>query len=150
MGRVLSEVSGAFRAYPILRWIPALFWMGLIFFLSAQPDLPHAPQPWLDIVLKKTGHAVLYGILARLYLWALEGRPLSLSRPRLLALLLVLLYGASDEVHQAFVPGRTPSLWDVLIDGIGGGLALFVRGIESGNSGADRAFDASTRTLTER
>lgn len=132
MDQALPEVSDTSWVYPILRWIPALLWMGLIFFLSAQPDLPHAPQPWLDTVLKKAGHAVLYGILARLYLWALEGQPFSFSRPRLLSLLLVLLYGASDEAHQAFVPGRTPSLWDVLIDGIGGGLALFVCGVEDG------------------
>jgi len=36
-----------------------------------------------------------------------------------LAVLLCLLYAASDEWHQSFVPGRTASLYDVGVDGIG-------------------------------
>ncbi len=112
----------------LFRWIPALLWMGWIFFLSARPDLPHAPEPWLDVALKKAGHALLYGVLARLYLYALGGpRPPSPPRGGL-AWFLTLLYAISDEVHQAFVPGRTPSIWDVLIDGIGGGLPLPLSG----------------------
>lgn len=122
---LLSKVGGSPGVWRLLRWTPALLWMGLIFFLSAQPDLPHAPEPWLDVVLKKAGHALLYGVLARLYLYALGKPRPSLPRVQFLALLLAILYGISDEVHQAFVPGRTPSPWDVLIDGIGGGIALF-------------------------
>ncbi len=108
----------------ILRWLPALLWMGLIFVLSARPDLPHAPEPWLDLLLKKAGHLVLYGMLARLYLYALEG-PSGSPRSRWLALALVLVYGLWNEFYQSLVPGRTPSFWDVVIDGAGGGLALF-------------------------
>ncbi len=100
----------------------ALTWMGFIFWLSAQPDLPHAPEPWLDTVVKKTGHAVLYGVLAWFYLGALRGDgPLS-ARVRFLAFGLAVLYAVTDEVHQSFVPGRTPSPWDVVIDGIGAAL----------------------------
>ncbi len=107
-----------------LRWLAALAWMGLIFYLSAQPDLPHAPEPWLDMVVKKTGHAALYGVLALLYLGALRGDGHPFDRVRLLAFGLAVLYAVTDEVHQSFVPGRTPSLWDVLIDGAGAALAV--------------------------
>ncbi len=53
-----------------------------------------------------------------------------------LALLLALIYAASDEFHQSFVPGRHPSWVDVLgFDGGGAlialGLAYFWRGISS-------------------
>jgi len=107
--------------------LAALAWMGLLFYLSAQPDLPHAPEPWLDTVVKKTGHAVLYGVLAWLYLRALRGDgPLS-DRTRFLAFGLAVLYAVTDEVHQSFVPGRTPSPWDVLIDGAGAALAVIRR-----------------------
>lgn len=102
----------------------ALLWMGGIFWLSAQPDLPHAPEPWLDRVLRKGGHAVLFGVLALLYLGALQGDGPPSPRDRWLALGLTVLYALSDEFHQSFVPGRTPSLWDVLIDGVGAVLAL--------------------------
>jgi len=56
------------------RWAPPLAWMGVIYVLSAQPSLPSAPEPWLDVVLKKSGHALAYGLLAWLYLRALRGK----------------------------------------------------------------------------
>ena len=121
-----GNVPGTFRSAWHVRmwWLAALAWMGLIFWLSAQPDLPHAPEPWLDMVVKKAGHAVLYGVLAWLYLRALQGNGLSSGRTRLLAFGLAVLYAVTDEVHQSFVPGRTPSPWDVLIDGAGAALAV--------------------------
>jgi VanZ family protein len=121
-----GNVPGTFRSAWHVRqwWLAALAWMGLIFWLSAQPDLPHAPEPWLDMVVKKAGHAVLYGVLAWLYLRALQENGLSSGRTRLLAFGLAVLYAVTDEVHQSFVPGRTPSPWDVLIDGAGAALAV--------------------------
>ncbi|MDI1321017.1 MAG: VanZ family protein, partial [bacterium] len=43
-----------------------------------------------------------------------------------LALLLAAVYAATDEFHQSFVPGRTASLGDVLIDITGAFVALAV------------------------
>ena len=40
-------------------------------------------------------------------------------RCALLTVLVCLVFAASDEWHQQFVPGRVPSLEDVLADGIG-------------------------------
>ena len=40
------------------------------------------------------------------------------------ALIFTILYGISDEIHQSFVPTRTPSLTDVLIDS-GAGLTMY-------------------------
>ena len=37
-------------------------------------------------------------------------------------LLLCIGYAITDELHQAFVPGRTPKLLDVLIDSSGASL----------------------------
>lgn len=110
-----------------LRGLLALAWMGLIFWLSAQPDLPHAPEPWLDVTVKKAGHAVLYGVLAWLYRGALQGDGPPSGRARLLAFGLAVLYAVTDEIHQSFVPGRTPSPWDVVIDGVGAALAVGLR-----------------------
>jgi VanZ family protein len=106
------------------RWLPPLAWMGLIFFLSAQPSLPQAPEPWIDVLLKKGGHGVGYGILAWLYLRALRGNGKASDGLRLVSLGLAVAYGIADEFHQAFVPGRTPSALDVLVDGAGATLAM--------------------------
>ena len=103
----------------LCRWSPPVTWMGLIFFFSAQPDIPRAPGPWLDALLKKTGHALAYGILAWLYLRALRWRRQPSVHLRVVSLGLALLYAASDEYHQTFVPGRNGTLWDVALDGAG-------------------------------
>jgi VanZ family protein len=100
-------------------WLPPLAWMGLIFFLSAQSDLPHAPEPWFDTLLKKAGHAFAFGILAWLYLRVLKGRFSSVANLRLVSAGLAMLYAASDEYHQTFVPGRKGRLFDVGVDAAG-------------------------------
>ena len=111
-------------------WLLPLAWMGLIFFLSAQPDLPHAPGPWLDALLKKTGHAVAYGVLAWFYLRALRqyfGDDRStLTVLRIVSFGLAVAYALSDEYHQTFVPGRNGNLFDVTVDGIGACAAMLL------------------------
>ncbi len=96
-------------------WLPPLLWMGLIFFLSAQPDLPHAPGAWLDILLKKLAHAAEYLLLFGMLLRAWR-QSRSATQALDAALLTTALYALSDEWHQAFVPGRHANWYDVLID----------------------------------
>lgn len=93
--------------------------MGLIFILSAQPDLPHAPGPWLDTLLKKGGHAFVYGVLALLYRRALHPHIRAPIVLRGVSVGLAVMYALSDEYHQTFVPGRQGRLFDVMVDGVG-------------------------------
>jgi VanZ family protein len=114
----MVEVMKWFLRY----WLPPLAWMGLIFFFSAQPDLPQAPGPWLDTVLKKTGHAMAYGVLAWLYLQVLGqhfGAGRSRAILRIVSIGLAAVYALSDEYHQTWVPGRDGNLLDVAVDGLG-------------------------------
>jgi VanZ family protein len=108
----------------LVLWGPPLVWMALIFFLSSRPDLPGAPDPALDRILKKSAHAGGYATLAILYVRALEGSGARRSAP--VALVLTGLYAVSDEWHQTYVPGRDGNILDVLIDLAGGILGLFV------------------------
>lgn len=101
-------------------WLPVVAWMGVIFALSAQPDLPHPNAGWADFLVSSLAHATVFGVLALLFSRALGDRP----RAGSLAFLFSLLYALSDELHQAFVPGRVPDLWDLACDGLGAGLAL--------------------------
>jgi len=48
------------------------------------------------------------------------------SRWFLISLILVVTYALIDEYHQSFVPTRTPSIWDSLIDIAGGLTALLI------------------------
>ena len=104
----------------IYLWLPLIAWMGLIYFLSAQPDLPSLETGWADLLISSGAHALVFGVLAVWWQRALGvGR-----RAWLLAFGLTMLYALSDEWHQAFVPGRTPDPLDVLCDGLGATLAL--------------------------
>lgn len=115
---------------PTLRyWLPPVLWMGVIFFLSAQPTLPHHPDTLLDSILKKAAHVIEYGILAFLIWRALSRGWGDHSWPALaVGFVVSVLYAASDEYHQTFVPGRNGTLMDVGFDTVGALVALLVVG----------------------
>ena len=95
--------------------------MALIFGLSSishPPDLPSG-------VSDKGGHAVLYCGLGALLMRALAGgfgRPVS-ARTALAAVVLSVLYGVTDEVHQHFVPPRRMEWLDLAADAAGASAA---------------------------
>jgi VanZ family protein len=105
------------------RWFPALAIMLVIFVFSSQPrdNLPSFLN-W-DYVVKKGGHFIGYGLLALSYFHMLRYD----KRQYWLAWLLAVLYAATDEFHQSFVPGRNPSIVDIfLFDGLGALFALWL------------------------
>jgi VanZ family protein len=109
----------------IYRWGPAVLIMAIIFFASATPgsDLPKFGS-W-DFLAKKGGHMFGYALLALAYLRAIGGK--MGSRTQLLSsLALAILYACSDEWHQRFIPGRTSSITDVLIDATGAVIGLAI------------------------
>src|SRR5688500_2016145 len=95
----------------ISRWLPTLLMILVIFWFSAQPGSELLPFDWADKILKKGGHMVGYALLALLYWRAFEWK----EERRWIAWLLAVLYAVTDEFHQSFVPGRYPSIWDILI-----------------------------------
>jgi len=111
---------------PLLYWLPALAVMALIFVLSSLSGLRVSEDAAVDKPFRITGHLLAFAALAASLLLALSrGR-----RPRLahvvIASAVTVLYGASDEWHQSFVPDRTGRLDDLVVDTIGAivGLAL--------------------------
>ena len=110
-------------------WLPPALWAGVIFILSAQPSLPHYPDTLLDLILKKAAHMIEYGILAFLLWRALSRGQGALSRSAwVTAFVVSVLYAASDEYHQTFVPGRNGTPVDVGIDTVGALIALLIVG----------------------
>jgi VanZ family protein len=99
-----------------LRAVPMLMVMGAIFLLSEQTGdtLCLPPVPGID----KLGHAIVYGILAASTILAFSVRYKETNPAMVMqgTTLFCLFYGLSDEFHQSFVPGRSPSGFDVLAD----------------------------------
>jgi VanZ family protein len=104
-----------------LHWLPALAWASLIFYLSSQPE-PLGQQP--DEPESYAAHFAVFGMLAALLLFA----TMASLRPGRWTYLAVLaatsLYAVTDEVHQAFVPGRSADPRDWVMDTIGAAAAL--------------------------
>ncbi len=113
---------------PLLAWVPAIAWAGLIFAFSAQPNLRFVPDAGLDFLVRKAGHMGVFGILA-LLLWRAVAGTTAGRRPWAWALALAFLYAATDELHQAFVAGRHPSAVDVGIDTAGALIAVVAVGL---------------------
>lgn len=152
----------------LLRWLPVILWMGLIYYLSAQPaqqssELSSVVMQWLlrfvedwfamdtsvfHFVVRKGAHILAYLVLAVLVRFALKdlrictacmqstdgsvclrtvpkakertsSKLTSTWRQAVIAFAICVLYAASDEVHQLFVPGRSGQVSDVGIDAVG-------------------------------
>ncbi|MGH7957339.1 MAG: VanZ family protein [Opitutaceae bacterium] len=100
-------------------WAAAI--AGLIFFASSRPFVA---SPGFTRVDDKLGHFAVYGLLATLV--CRMGRGWRVAAWSLLA---VSAFGASDEWHQSFVPGRSTDVRDWVADTVGAAAAitLYVR-----------------------
>jgi VanZ family protein len=107
-------------------WLPPVALMGLIFFLSSQPDLSSGLGAW-DVLLRKLAHASVYAVLTYLWWRALrEGTGPEATRPLAAAWLIAIAYSATDEWHQTFVTGRHGSPMDWLVDAAGVAVAALI------------------------
>lgn len=103
----------------IFLWLPALFWAGLIFYLSGRPGLKVA-EGAADFFTRKLAHIGEYSILFLLLFRALRGS-FSWSVRAILwgAGLFSFFYAVTDEVHQIFVPLREGRITDLFFDLLG-------------------------------
>jgi len=124
--------------------LPAIVWTAFIFLASSDAfSAPHTGSilqsiavfvlghPLSDttyelahLTIRKLAHLTEYGILG--YLWFRAVRreePGWTMRWSVTAVLIAIAVAAADETHQAFVPSRTASPLDVLIDTCGAVLA---------------------------
>lgn len=121
------------RAEPYLSWLPSLIWATLILIFSGEAGssgtttallqtlLPAGISPetfdLIHLLVRKSGHLLAYGLLGVLNVRALQGRAL-------LAITLAAAVSILDEWHQSYVPLRTGTPIDVMIDIAGSALAV--------------------------
>lgn len=111
------------RAPRLVAWAPPLLIAAGLFWASATPYLRFEQDELADLVVRKTGHAAAYGLLA-LAVWHALAATSRLRPARAWAWVATVLYAASDEFHQSFTPGRGPSARDVAIDASGAAVAI--------------------------
>ena len=89
-----------------------------------------SPETLLAIhgITRKIAHLTEYALLGILAARAFRGSSREGLRERwfLVALVLIIVYALLDEYHQAFVPSRTGTIYDSLIDIAGGFAALLI------------------------
>jgi VanZ family protein len=129
----------------VTKWMPVIAWMLLIFAgssdaLSAEhtsrfiipfllwlnPTMPYHTIEAIHLALRKLGHLTEYVILAALLWRALRGSFTACTRRFIagITFLIAASFAASDEFHQSFVPTRTATVHDVLIDCVGVAVAI--------------------------
>ena len=101
----------------LFAWGPAVGLMAAIYFASDRSDAPGLLGGVPDVL----AHAAAYAVLGAATLRGLAGarRTGATARAAVLAAVLAAAYGAADEFHQSFVPGRSAELRDVLADALG-------------------------------
>jgi VanZ family protein len=123
-------------------WLPVLFCMAVIATESTEMfGADHTTGPlrqlceylfgaisddnWetIHFLIRKTGHFTGYGILSLAWFRAFRlslrvpGYPFrNWIKPHALAMLGTLFVASSDEIHQTFLPNRTGTFHDVLVD----------------------------------
>jgi VanZ family protein len=102
----------------LLAFLPAAVYAGILFALSAQPNpLPFLPPELL--LQDKLLHGLAYTVLGALLVPGLRAAGCSARCAVLLAVALASVYGATDEIHQSFVPGRNADVLDWVADTLG-------------------------------
>lgn len=113
----------------VLAWLPAAAYMAVIWLVSSleAPTFPTSSFPLRD----KGVHAVEYGVLGFLLAHAClrTFRDRASIRVALFAMLAGVLWGVLDEIHQAFVPGRSADLLDLVADSVGVAIGTLARTI---------------------
>jgi VanZ family protein len=140
------QTYGSSTRQRLWRYGPLLFWILFISFASTAefsavntteilrpmilwffPNLNDSQVAMVHFFMRKAGHFTEYAVLAFLAWRAFSNSSKVFFREHwfALTLFLVVVYSLLDEFHQSFVPSRTASVYDSLID-IAGGLSALM------------------------
>ena len=106
--------------------LPWLLYSGLVFTMSSFQlnGLPRITILGWDKAIHMIVY-IFYVIFAGIALLVFDNKRFKFNL-LLMAFLITILFGASDEIHQYFVPGRSCSIYDFFADCIGGILGLII------------------------
>ena len=127
-----------------LAWLALLVWMGVIFYFSHQSgdasmqlsdgildSFKSLFQNFLDYhtlsyIVRKIAHFTEYFILG-LLIYHLVKQYRVISKTEIIWMILFcVIYAMSDEFHQVFIGGRSPMIFDVIIDSLGSSFSILL------------------------
>ncbi|HEX9163042.1 MAG TPA: VanZ family protein [Thermoanaerobaculia bacterium] len=131
------------RAEVVRYWAPAVVWSTVLLLMSGKAGgtpvttvlihsflavtfgpVDETTFEVLQFIVRKTVHVLAYGLAAYLDFRAVRGSAHGWTlRWSLAAVALAVVVASLDEWHQAYVPGRTGTPLDVVIDACGATLA---------------------------
>jgi hypothetical protein len=102
-------------------WFIIFCWANAIFILSS---IPNPTQPFTGdelflFILTTAEHIIEYAILGFLLFHGFCSFGVDSRKAIILAIIFATLYGATDEVHQSFVPNRECDIKDLAADTLG-------------------------------
>lgn len=124
-----KQKEGASHKKTLWYWGPVIIWMVIIFIGSSHQNVVVSETH--DNLIKNIAHIGEYAVLGFLIFRALSNKEKNSLWSKyiwLWALIVAILYGVSDEIHQIFVPTRTASIKDIFMDGVGASIGeLFAK-----------------------
>lgn len=127
-----------------LAWAALLVWMGVIFYFSHQSgdasmqlsdgildSFESLFQNFLDYhtlsyIVRKIAHFTEYFILGLLVYHLVKQYRCVSKKEIIWMILFCVIYAMSDEFHQVFIGGRSPKVFDVIIDSLGSSLSILI------------------------
>lgn len=130
----------------LTHWLPFIALLSTIFLLSHQPGdessitsgrvlrflhfITGIPMAWMEahhfpLLVRKVAHMTEYAILY-FFTFRVAGLYIQGKKRFWGSFLFCVLYAASDEFHQQFIPGRVGQPLDVLIDSTGAALCMLL------------------------
>ncbi len=107
-------------------WLPVIAWMAIIFAGSSIGTVPRIGGGAIDGWVHRIAHIAEFAILGLLVMRAIGNGKRIMRRDVIIAMVVVALYGVSDEWHQRFVAGRNSELIAVVWDVLGGLIGAWV------------------------
>ena len=106
-------------------YLPLIIWCGLIFYLSSRPVFDVSTSSFIDYWTHQLAHLVEFAILGIFSFRVVNLRHDSHQSAKK-AFLLSFFYGIFDEIHQLFVPTRSFKIMDIVFDGLGALIGIWV------------------------
>lgn len=151
----MNGLSRKIKPYQLIAGCLAVFWMLLIFFFSSQPgddstvvssafsrgivsladtvldmnlsqgEMLQAAEK-IENLVRKLAHMTEFGFLSGCLYFTFDFDALLPKKKVIIASCVSIIYAASDELHQLFVPGRCAKVTDVFIDSAGAILVIAI------------------------